>query len=273
VAAPLEPPGAPSAPNPDGPPRWPPWYGFLGLLAALVVAIVLSGLLYGALKAAGVDFDADAPGLNVVATVIQDVALVACAIWLAARITRPRPWHFGLRPTPLGRAAAWAALALAIYLVFQVIYVAAVDPHEEQTTLRDLGAGEGALATLAIGVLVVGVAPIAEEFFFRGFFYGALRSRFSFLPAAVIDGLVFGAIHAPTGIEAVPPLIVLGIAFCMCYEATGSIYPCIVLHALNNMLAFGVDEDGSWGVGTAVASTVIVGCVAAAARTRRPATA
>jgi membrane protease YdiL (CAAX protease family) len=106
---------------------------------------------------------------------------------------------------------------------------------------------------------------VAEEFFFRGFFYGALRTRFTFLAAALIDGVVFGAVHAPTGIEAVPPLIALGFAFCLAYEATGSILPGIALHALNNMIAFGADKDGSWPVAGAVAGLVLASCVVAPA--------
>ena len=42
---------------------------------------------------------------------------------------------------------------------------------------EDLGADESTLALVAAGIVVIVVAPIAEEFFFRGFFYRALRSR------------------------------------------------------------------------------------------------
>ena len=60
---------------------------------------------------------------------------------------------------------------------------------------EDLGADESTLALVAAGIVVIVVAPIAEEFFFRGFFYRALRSRLGILSAAAIDGLVFGLIH------------------------------------------------------------------------------
>jgi membrane protease YdiL (CAAX protease family) len=228
---------------------------------ALVIAVMASGILLAILKAGGVSVNANSPGVNVGATLIQDGVLVGCALWLAAQVTRPRAWQFGLRGIPFWRGVKWAAIAFAIYFTFQLIYAAAVHPDEKQTTLQDLGAGSGGAVTVIIGILVVAVAPVAEEFFFRGFFYGALRTRFSFLAAAVIDGVVFGAVHAPTGIQAVPPLIVLGFAFCVAYEATGSILPGIVLHALNNMIAFGADKDGSWPVAGAVAGLVIASCV------------
>lgn len=235
---------------------------------ALVVTVLASGILFTILKAGGADINSDSPGVNVVATLIQDAALALCALWLAAQVARPQAWQFGLRGTPFLRGLKWGAIAFAIYFTFQLIYVAAVHPHQEQTTLQDLGAGESAVLTAVIGVLVVGFAPAVEEFFFRGFFYGALRTQFPFLAAAAIDGLVFGLVHAPTGIEAVPPLIALGFAFCVAYEATGSILPGIVLHALNNMIAFGSDKDGSWGVAVVTAVLVVTACVTLPGRSR-----
>ena len=249
-------------------PRWPAWYGLAALAMALVIAIIASGILFAVLKVAGADVSSNSPGVNIVATLIQDFALAGCAIWLARQVSPPRPWQFGLRPVPFLRGLKWAAIAFAIYFGFQLLYLAVVNPHEKQTTLQDLGAGNGALSTLFIGLLVVGVAPLVEEFFFRGFFYGALRTSFPFLLAALLDGLVFGAVHAPTGIEAVPPLIALGFALCVAFEKTGSILPGIVLHSLNNMIAFGSDKDGSWAVAGATAGLVLLACVTLPGRSR-----
>ena len=49
--------------------------------------------------------------------------------------------------------------------------------------------------------------------------------------------LVFGGLHALTGISAVPPLIVFGFVLALLYEKTGSIVPGILLHMLNNSVA------------------------------------
>jgi membrane protease YdiL (CAAX protease family) len=248
-------------------PNWPAWYGFAGLGIALLITLIGGGVLAG-LLVAGTGIKSDASGLTIALTFVQDAALACSAVWLASRVTRPRPWQFGVRPTPFLRGLKWAAIAFVIYFVFQLIYVAAVHPDQQQTTLKDLGAGNGAFVTALIGVLVVGVAPFVEEFFFRGFFYGALRTQFTFLAAALLDGLVFGAVHAPTGIQAVPPLIALGFALCVAYEATGSILPGVVLHALNNMIAFGTDKDGSWAVAAVTAGLVVTVCVTLPGRSR-----
>jgi membrane protease YdiL (CAAX protease family) len=249
-------------------PSWPAWYGVAALGMALVIAVTASGILFAVLKAAGVDVSSNSPGVNIVATLIQDFALAGCAIWLAKQVSPPRPWQFGLRSVPFLRGLKWGAIAFAIYFGFQLLYIAVVNPHEKQTTLQDLGAGNGALITVLIGLLVVGVAPAIEEFFFRGFFYGALRTQIPFLAAAALDGLVFGAIHAPTGLAAVPPLVALGFALCVAYEATGSILPGVVLHSLNNMIAFGSDKDGSWAVAGITAALVVTACVTLPGRSR-----
>ena len=46
-----------------------------------------------------------------------------------------------------------------------------------------------------VSLAVIVVAPVTEEFFFRGFFYRALRNRLRVWSAALIDGLVFGSLH------------------------------------------------------------------------------
>jgi membrane protease YdiL (CAAX protease family) len=248
-------------------PKWPAWYGFAALGMALILTVFGGGLFFAILSAA-TGVKSDDSGVTIALTFVQDIALAGSAVWLASQVRRPRPWDFGLRGTPFLRGLKWAAIAFAIYFAFNLIYVAAVHPDTEQTTLKDLGAGNGALITAFIGVLVVGIAPFVEEFFFRGFFYGALRTQLPFLGAALVDGVVFGAIHAPTGVDAVPPLIALGFALCVAYEATGSILPGVALHALNNMLAFGSDKDGNWAVAGITAALVLTACVTLPSRLR-----
>ena len=86
-------------------------------------------------------------------------------------------------------------------------------------------------------VLIVIAAPISEELCFRGMLYGGLRERLPRYPAALITGLIFGGLHATTGISAVPPLIVFGFLLALLYERTGSIVPGILLHTINNSIA------------------------------------
>ena len=80
-------------------------------------------------------------------------------------------------------------------------------------------------------------APVSEEVCFRGMLFGGLREKLPRLGAALLSGLIFGGLHALTGVSAVPPLIVFGFLLALLYEKTGSIVPGILLHMLNNSVA------------------------------------
>ena len=259
----------PPPPPPDRPelpegaaPRWPAWYAGIGFLVALIATLVIVGIL-----AAATDADADHPdpAFTAIATFLQGLIFIGTAVMFASFTRRPRPEHFGLRPARFWPAAGWAALGMLSFYALVALYSVIVQPDAEQTVAQDLGANQGTFGMIAAGFMIVCVAPVAEEFFFRGFFYRALRSRWSVLGAAAIDGLLFGVIHYDfTGVDALlilPPLGILGFIFCLVYERTGSIYPTIAMHALNNAIAFGVTvENGS--VSLVLGPLMLLACAA-----------
>jgi uncharacterized protein len=240
----FDPPPPPPPERPELPegaaPRWPAWYAGVGFLVALIATLVVVGIVAAATGATADDSD---PTFTIVATFLQGLIFIGTAILFASFTRTPRAEHFGLRPAPLWRTAGWAALGMLTFYVLVAIYSVVVHPDAEQTVAQDLGADQGTFGMIAAGFMVICVAPIAEEFFFRGFFYRALRTRWAPLAAAGIDGLLFGVIHYDfSGADAlliIPPLAVLGFIFCLVYERTGSIYPTIAMHAFNNAIAFG----------------------------------
>jgi membrane protease YdiL (CAAX protease family) len=274
--APELPEGIERPPRPDRP-AWKPWTAWVGLIAAFGAALV-GALFVGIVGAlAGADFDDPTPAVNIGATVVQDLCLVAAALLFAGMAGRPQPAQFGLRPTSPWKALGWMVAAFVAFYVVTLIWVAIVggDPDDEKLP-QELGVDRSTIAMLAVAFLVSVVAPIAEEFFFRGFFYGALRNWRGVLPAAIITGLVFGAIHAGSADwEFLLPLGVFGFLLCLLRERTGSLYPCIVLHCANNSLAFGVSQDWGWEIPVLfVAALSLIGLAALAVRARwTPATA
>ena len=238
----------PPPPPPDRPelpegaaPRWPAWYAGVGFLVALIATLIVVGILAAATGATADDED---PTFTIVATFLQGLIFIGTAVMFASFTRKPKPEQFGLRPTRFWPAAGWAALGMLSFYALVALYSVIVQPDAEQSVAQDLGADQGTFGMIAAGFMVVCVAPVAEEFFFRGFFYRALRSRWSILGAAAIDGLLFGVIHYDfTGADALlilPPLAILGFIFCLVYERTGSIYPTIAMHSFNNAIAFGV---------------------------------
>jgi membrane protease YdiL (CAAX protease family) len=260
----------PTPPPPERPelpegaaPRWPPWYAGVGFLVALILTLLVVGIVAAATGASTND---ETPTFTVVATFLQGVIFIGTAVLFASFAGKPRAEQFGLRRSPFWPTVGWATLGIVSFYMLAALYTAVVQPDTEQTVAQDLGANQGTLGMIAAGFMVICIAPVAEEFFFRGFFYRALRSRYSVLVAALIDGILFGTIHwdfsSADGLLIIPPLAVLGFMFCLVYERTGSLYPVIALHALNNAIAFGVTVEDP-GVSLVLGPLMLLACVAA----------
>jgi len=214
-------------------PRWPAWMApaafFTGLGATIVAGFPL---LPVALLIEAPDSIAGIALLVLV--LVQDAALLGAAVFFASRHVAPRPWHFGLRPTRFWPTAGLALVAALAVLGFEVgwLELFEVDPEDELSSSSVIGA-------IAVGLAAIVVAPVAEELFFRAFFYRALRTRFGVWKAVLIDSAVFAAIHLQyLGEPLIFPVIgVFGAVACLLYERTGSVFPAIAIHAAFNAIA------------------------------------
>jgi membrane protease YdiL (CAAX protease family) len=128
-------------------------------------------------------------------------------------------------------AFGWMAATFALYIAFTIFYSLVITEPRQKDIAESFG------PTAIQVLLIVIAAPIAEETCFRGMLFGGLREKLPRLAAALICGLIFGALHALTGVTAVPPLIVFGFLLALLYERTGSIVPGILLHMINNSIA------------------------------------
>jgi membrane protease YdiL (CAAX protease family)/uncharacterized RDD family membrane protein YckC len=236
ATAPSAPPPTPSPPgaSPAGPsPTWGPARVAGGIGVLLVATLVEVGVV------SAFDPDLSSLGAKLVAQALLAITLVGVAFTIGAVGSgAASPQALGLR-RPLRSPIGLAAAAYLGYIVIAVAYSSFVHPQQEDVT-RDLGFGHGVLGALAAGILIVVAAPVSEEIFFRGFIFGGLRRRLSFPLAAVISALIFGVFHytGPGTIGVVPQLAFLGFALAWVYEETGSIYPTVAIHAINNGLAF-----------------------------------
>jgi membrane protease YdiL (CAAX protease family) len=189
------------------------------------------------------------PGLELVDTVVQDLVFVLTVIWFARRGGhRVYAWQLGLRPTPVWRAVGLVVLTILGFLFFSVIWSELLGSTEEKL-LEQLGANETALLLALSALLTTVIAPICEEILFRGYIFAALCKWKGWLPAAVLTGVMFGAVHAGSAPAIdLAPLGVLGFMLCAIYRRTGSLYPGIATHSLNNSIAFGALEHWSWQI-------------------------
>ncbi len=240
-------------------PAWPPWFAAVGFLVGITGTLVVVGILAVLL---GAEPDDESSTFVIVGTLAQGAVFAATALFFASRVAPPKAWHFGLRSARFWPALGWAVLGILAFYLFAAIYSAAVQPDAEQGTVEALGGDQGTFGLIIAGLMVIAVAPAVEEFFFRGFFYRALRSRFSVLAAALIDGALFGLIHfeSADAVELLPPLAFLGVVFCLVYERTGSLFPVIGMHAFNNTVAFAIQADDGWKVSVVVGPLVLIAC-------------
>jgi membrane protease YdiL (CAAX protease family) len=232
---------------------WPVWSGFVVLPAALVVAAVGGLIVDIPAIALGVKISSGhtPPGIEFADTVVQDVSFVLTAVMFAqfgGRKVRSR--QFGYRSTPVRRAAWLTTLTILTFLVFSVAWELVLNVTEKDTKLLEaLGTNETTVLLALSALLTTVIAPICEETLFRGYIFAALSKWRGWLPAAVMTGLLFGGVHFGSApVEDLIPLGVLGFALCLLYRRTGSLYPCIALHSLNNSLAFGELEGWGWWI-------------------------
>jgi membrane protease YdiL (CAAX protease family) len=147
---------------------------------------------------------------------------------------------FGLRKCNFLRALAWATAGLLV-----VLPVALALESLSQAVLQKIGWAPQAQAAVEmllnaplwptgvyLGLFAVVLAPIAEEFIFRGVLFPFVRQLgYPRLAWFGVSGL-FALIHGDVAIFV--PLFVLALALTWLYEKTGSLLAPIAVHGLFN---------------------------------------
>lgn len=123
-------------------------------------------------------------------------------------------------------------LAAAIITGLLIRYTGAVPSHP---MVHEMTRGPGYM--LLWGIMACVWAPVVEETFFRGAFFGYLRQYMPWAVSGIVSGLLFAVIH-PQGLAAVPLLAVIGFNLGAIREWRGSVIASISAHALNNGTVF-----------------------------------
>jgi membrane protease YdiL (CAAX protease family) len=149
---------------------------------------------------------------------------------------------FGLRRPFLGRGMilGMGGLVLCYPLIYvvQVLSYAVGGQPEAQPIVQFLVNSDSWVDRLSVIFVAVLVAPVAEEFLFRGYFYGVLRKWTGRWWGLGISTLVFAGIHGH--LPSLAGLALLGLLLGLIYERTGSLWVPIVMHAIFNAASVGV---------------------------------
>ena len=178
---------------------------------------------------------------------LAEAAVIGSVYWVLRRR------KLNLVAIGLGRRVAWRDIKWAVggFLGFYGLLFAVTAillllvPGFDIEAPQDVGFN--VLATpldqiIALIALVI-LPPLGEETLMRGYLYSGLRSRLRFWPALLITSLLFGAAHLSTGVSgplwaAAVDTFILSAVLVYLRERTGALYAPIMLHGLNNLVAF-----------------------------------
>lgn len=213
-----------------------------------IVAAAVAGSIVAA--AAGVDADrvGDDVGVLLASVVGQAIGVIGTLALVAARKGRGSlKADFGLVVRlPDGRASSatlWVLGGVALQVASLPFLQLLVDVHgkvETQAVVEQFERARGPSLVL-FAVLVVTVAPVAEELLFRGALLRALQRRMPPPWAAFVSALAFAAVHplsSPSigSVIAVPALFALGLVSAAAAIRSGNLSRSILLHAGFNLL-------------------------------------
>ncbi|HNX91124.1 MAG TPA: type II CAAX endopeptidase family protein [Candidatus Omnitrophota bacterium] len=119
-------------------------------------------------------------------------------------------------------------MVITFFVVQWLKYEPPVQPIV-QVFMEEKGTGILLMSTLFAAIF----GPVAEEIFFRGFVYSALKRRIGVFWGMVIVSSVFSVLHAH--IVGVLPIFALGMLLNYLYEKTGSLVSCMAVHMIHNV--------------------------------------
>ena len=210
--------------------------------AAQLVSLCVGLTLIGVLQKAG--FAAFQPPAGAGAVLLGTLAFQGMTwglIFIFLRL-HDTPWRdaFGLRRAELHYLwfptipVAMVLVLVAGLLQYVCIYTLtkAGWPPEPETAVTGLTSAQAWWLRVYLGVFTVAIAPVAEEFIFRGMLYPLIKQ--SGWPRLAWFGVsfLFALIHWDAA--AFIPLFLLALGFTWLYEKTGSLLAPITAHALFN---------------------------------------
>jgi membrane protease YdiL (CAAX protease family) len=199
-------------------------------LSSLLVLLAFAGAREGSTSEDGdVLFDADlAIGGGVFYGLMIGVSFAIAGAYPRAR----RMEALGFRRFRL----RWVWISLAVVIAALIVAVA-VEPFlhggEDQGLGADRWQPEHAGAFVANALVLVLLAPFAEELFFRGLGVRVLI-LYGGLVAILVTGVIFGLVHGILG--ALPPLVLFGIGLAWVRLHSASVWPVFIGHAVYNGL-------------------------------------
>lgn len=222
---------------------------FLYVAVQLVAGVILILVLYvlGSDKQQAEAMLSSSITVQFVYLLLVETATIAGVAWFLGRrgISMRRIGWDNPKLRYLGIALVGFGAYFLSYIVISSV-VSALVPQLNFDQKQNLGFDNPSTSPQLILTFIslVILPPLAEETLFRGFLFGGMRNKLSFLPAAILTSLIFGMGHlefgngAPLLWVAAMDTFVLSLVLCYVREKSGSLWPGIFIHAGKNGLAF-----------------------------------
>jgi hypothetical protein len=217
-----------------------PVWAFLSfMLAQALVLVLIEGL-----QKVGVPLDQISDSLfqlGAGAVIYALTLLIVIGVpWLVKK-SRTSKEDLGLQRLPSWMDFVWVPVGAITYLILTAVVTAIamsfltfVDYEQVQDTgFTNMGAQTEYV--LAFIMLVV-IAPIAEELLFRGYLFGKLRKYAPLWISILITSALFALVHFAWNVGL--DVFALSIVLCLLRVISGSLWPSIMLHMLKNSVAF-----------------------------------
>ncbi|SHM04228.1 CPBP family intramembrane glutamic endopeptidase [Rhodanobacter sp. OK091] len=186
------------------------------------------------------------PAMQALLAMLSLVIAAALTLWLARR-KWPQLWPLGqppgfgfAQPRNLRFLALAVVAGLAAPLVGALLTQWLAHGHTVTQDIQQLGGNTPLGLRIPLVLVVISVGPLVEELLFRGVLLSALLQRWHAGWAVTISALAFALIHLP-GLQyqwyALPGLALLALVLAWLRLRSGSIWPAVVAHGANNLLA------------------------------------
>jgi len=215
-----------------------------------LVASMLLGLAYGLTHhgAGAIDIETALANADARSVLVVFVLFGAAAVTvrLAHRLwpqqwPRTQPPGFGFSPPS---SAHWYAIAAVTGLVMPLVGGKLTEliahGHAVPQDVKQLGGQAGLVFRLALTLVVISIGPVVEELLFRGMLLSALLRHLRTAWAVPASAALFALVHLPDLHwlwYALPNLVLLGMALAWLRLRSGSLWPSVVAHGCNNLLA------------------------------------
>ena len=206
--------------------RYPNFTDMLITIGIFVVSVILAGLVMGGLSLFKIEKE-------LITAIVYPLQFLPVILFLRYYRKSRGDTSTGARLAPGSVNLPLTLWGILLVLVTSVVLEPLLSLFPEsyfESINQAVGRGGWTILTTIV------VAPILEEVLFRGQILGAIKAKYGSAWALIISSLLFGLIHG------IPPQMInaffMGLILGYIYIKTGSLLSVILIHSVNNALAY-----------------------------------